>query len=142
MVYIRSLKIQNKLKQDAHGPYTVVGRTANGNYCLENRLGKRMQQAYPLSRLKEVTPEPSEENYEVEKIIDHRIRHGHFEYFVKWKGYAVSECSWVKERNFDTTEIIEEYWETQTKPMPTVISPYVKNHPAKSQIPELVGRPV
>jgi hypothetical protein len=37
-VYIRSLKIENKLMSDAHGPYMVVGRMANGNYYLGNRF--------------------------------------------------------------------------------------------------------
>ena len=68
-VYIRSLKIENKLKPDAHGPYKVVGRTANGNFYLENRLGVRMQQAYPLSRLKTVEPEHPDNHHELERIL-------------------------------------------------------------------------
>jgi hypothetical protein len=66
-VYIRSLKIQNKLKPDAHGHYTVVGRTALGYYWLGNRLGVKMKQSYPISRLKLVAREPSEQRCEVEK---------------------------------------------------------------------------
>jgi hypothetical protein len=116
-VYIRNLKIQNKLKAYAHGCYKITGRTAMGNYILENRLGAQMKQSYPISRLKVVEPDPDESNvYEVEKILDHRSRRGKLEYFVKWKGYSDSECSWVKESNFDTTEIIEEYWEANTMP--------------------------
>ena len=116
-VYVRNLKIQNKLNAYAHGCYKIVGRTAMGNYILENRVGKQMKQTYPISRLKVVEPDPEEsEVYEVEKILDHRSRRGKLEYFVKWKGYSDSECSWVKESNFDTTEVIEEYWEARTMP--------------------------
>ena len=115
-VYIKSLKIQGKLKPKYHGEYTIVGKTNNGNYLLENHLGVRLSQSYPLSQLKAVDKDETDDHYEVEKILDHKIWRGKIEYFVKWKGYPDSECSWVKEKDFDTTEIIEEYWGEQTAP--------------------------
>ena len=75
-----------------------------------------MQQAYLLSRLKTVEPEHPDNHHELERILDHRRRGGKLEYFVKWKHFADSECSWVKETDFDTTEILVEYWEKQTSP--------------------------
>jgi hypothetical protein len=53
------------------------------------------------------------------KIIDHRKRRGIVEYFVKWRDFAESECSWVKETDFDTVEIIEDYWDRLTEETPT-----------------------
>ena len=32
--------------------------------------------------------------YEVESILDSRIRRGKLEYFVHWRGYSISECTW------------------------------------------------
>jgi hypothetical protein len=32
--------------------------------------------------------------YEVEKILDSKIRWHHSEYLVLWKGYDLSECTW------------------------------------------------
>ena len=32
--------------------------------------------------------------YEVENILDSRIRWHHLEYLVLWKGYDLSECTW------------------------------------------------
>jgi hypothetical protein len=78
-----------------------------------------MQHAYPLSRLKIVAPKLLENHHELERILDHRRRGGKLEYFVKWKHYADSECSWVKETDFDTSEILEDYWEKQTSAPPT-----------------------
>ena len=81
------MKIQNKLKADAHGCYRIVGRTPNGKYYLENRVGKKMKQSYPISRLKTVLPDIVEEKVVIEKILDHRRRRGLNKYFVKWKGF-------------------------------------------------------
>lgn len=53
--------------------------------------------------------------YEVEKIIKHRIYNGKKEYFVKWKGYAHSENSWVLEEDFIEKECIQEYWNKVNK---------------------------
>jgi hypothetical protein len=113
-VYIRSLKIQNKLKPIFHGPYTVSGRTNNGNY-IENRRGTKLRQTYPISHLKTVESE-EDEVLEVDQIVDNRKRSGKLEYFVKWKDLPVEENSWVKEQEFVTAEIIDEYWDNITLP--------------------------
>jgi hypothetical protein len=49
------------------------------------------------------------------------------EYFVKWNGFAENENSWVKEADFDTTEIIEDYWGNRTNvaPDPTPVTALV-----------------
>jgi hypothetical protein len=41
-----------------------------------------------------------EEVYEVEKIIRHRKRGRGYLYYVKWKGYPISEASWEPEDIF------------------------------------------
>ena len=51
-------------------------------------------------------PEPppelleGEEVYEVETILNHRKRGRRFQYFVKWKGYLITEASWEPEHAF------------------------------------------
>ena len=114
-VYIRSMKIQGKLEPKFHGPYTVQSQTSGGNYKLVNSTGTEMKQTYPRSRLKIVANEAND-SYEIEKILDHRNNGGKLEYFVKWIGYPMDDCSWVKESNFDTTEIIEDYWNKLNQP--------------------------
>eukprot|EP00088_Acartia_fossae_P025915 TRINITY_DN26694_c0_g1_i1.p1 TRINITY_DN26694_c0_g1~~TRINITY_DN26694_c0_g1_i1.p1 ORF type:complete len:152 (+),score=46.44 TRINITY_DN26694_c0_g1_i1:50-505(+) len=52
----------------------------------------------------------SDEEYEVEKIIDKRIRKGAVEYYVKWKGWDdPSDNTWEPVGNLDCQELIQEY---------------------------------
>ena len=41
----------------------------------------------------------TDEVYEVESIIKSRKINGKVQYFVKWKGYPKSECTWEPETN-------------------------------------------
>ena len=50
----------------------------------------------------------------MEDILDHRMRDGKIEYFVKWKGYPEEENTWEKESQFEETECIADYWNKQT----------------------------
>ena len=108
-VTVKSLKIQGKLQNNYVGIYEIDGKTPNGNYWLKNAQDERLKQSFPLSRLKLVNNEVElEEHWEVERIINHRKRNGEMQYLTKWKGF--DETTWEPESNFDTTEIIEEYW--------------------------------
>ena len=49
-------------------------------------------------------------SYEVEKVLRHKIENDIKIYFVKWKNYNNSYNSWVYEEDFNSNEILEEYW--------------------------------
>ena len=52
-----------------------------------------------------------EENiFQVEKIIDHEQRANVTYYLVKWKGFDSSQNTWEPSTNFNSTQIIKEYW--------------------------------
>jgi len=44
--------------------------------------------------------EDGEEVYKVETILNHRKRGRGYQYYVKWKGYPVSDASWEPEQAF------------------------------------------
>jgi hypothetical protein len=116
-VFIKSLKIENKLQPTYTGPFIVDSITKQGNYWLKTIKGKQLKTSYPISRLKQtnIRQIPSNETYEVEKILDHRIINGRIMYFVKWKGYEEDENTWEPEEHFQQTQCIEDYWNSTNK---------------------------
>jgi len=110
-VFLRKPKKTEKLESKYTGPFEVMKQTENGNYWLKNSKNEVLKSAYPRSRLKLTTMETSQDDlYEVEHIIQHRVKNGKAEYFVKWRNYDDSENSWVNEDQFSSPVVIEEYW--------------------------------
>jgi chromodomain-containing protein len=53
-----------------------------------------------------------EEEYKIEETLDNciKLRTCNLkQYFVKWKGYAQSENSWVNEKDLHTSDLLEDY---------------------------------
>ena len=116
-VYVKRMGILPKLDPRYLGPYKIVEITKNNNYILENVLKEKMEDTYPLSRLK-VMKDPREENsndefYEIKKILDHRKEHDHsFKYLVRWKGFSEDYDTWEPVENFQDNKIIRNYWKS------------------------------
>ena len=53
---------------------------------------------------------PDEEEYKVEKVLDHREVRNEKLYLVHWLGYPDSDDSWVKEEDMYAPELAQEYW--------------------------------
>lgn len=50
--------------------------------------------------------------FEVEKVLNRRIRRGKTEYLIKWKGYGDEESTWEVEKNCtNCSELINEFLE-------------------------------
>jgi hypothetical protein len=110
-VMVKSLKlVKPKLAPKYSGPFTVESRTPLGNYYLRDRTKKLLSQAMPRSRLKALK-ENIDINpyYDVEKILNDRIRNGNKEYLVKWKSYPDSENNWIPEQDFQNIQCLEDY---------------------------------
>ena len=45
--------------------------------------------------------------YEVEKILNKRVKDGNEEYLLRWRGFPPSEDSWVLKENLDCPHLIE-----------------------------------
>src|SRR5258708_14272184 len=62
--------------------------------------------------------EEGEEEYEVEKILDHRkfSRGRKLQYMIKWKGYPDSENQWVDQRDVFAEQAIAEYEASRSEP--------------------------
>jgi|ERR1712130_35929 len=51
----------------------------------------------------------SEENFEVEEIVNHRFRKGKIQYLIRWKNYTPEDDTWEPKENLECPEKIEAY---------------------------------
>ena len=93
------------------GPYKINGYTKRGNYIVTNALNETLKDSYPRHKVKVVDDDSSlpNESAEVERIIKHKVLNNEFFYLIKWKNLPVSESSWIPERYFNSTKMINEY---------------------------------
>ena len=57
----------------------------------------------------EAAEEPEEEEYEVERILNKRIKKGKVEYLVKWKDWSSKYNSWEPEKNIFDKKLIQNF---------------------------------
>jgi hypothetical protein len=50
-----------------------------------------------------------EERYEIEEIIDSRMRGRRLQYLVRWKGYGCEENLWISEGDLDAPDLIVDF---------------------------------
>lgn len=50
--------------------------------------------------------------YEIQYIIQHRKINNEYEYEVKWRNYKKQVNSWIKESDFQTKDILKNYWDS------------------------------
>ena len=110
-VMTRTTVMQGKTDQRFEGPYTVVRRTRSGAYELLDHDGQLLHRKFAPSQVKLVSLADAEgTSYEVKAILNHRKDADGHSYKVRWKGYDASYDLWVKESDFDDTQVIRDYW--------------------------------
>ena len=51
-----------------------------------------------------------EERYEVDKVLDSRMKGRRLQYLVRWRGYGHEENSWIPEEDLNATELIANFY--------------------------------
>ena len=123
----RNLKTMynKKMKPKREGPFTITEVLGPVTYRLKLPATWRIHNVFHAALLrsyKENTvygenytkPFPElvdgEEVYDVETILNHRRRGRGYQYFVKWRGYPISDASWEPERSFsEDGDILTQY---------------------------------
>lgn len=98
------------------GPFKVVARTRGGAYRLLDTDGKPIPTTFAPSHLKLVAAPPAdlEPSYQVESILDDRMRNNVREFLVKWKHYPSSANTWEPLESFDDLAIVDRYLKSVT----------------------------
>ena len=114
MLQAKDVKIHQpspKLGPRQLGPFKILERIGDLNFKLELPGWLKLHPVFHVNRLspyrdnglaKPPPPDPvivdGEEEYEVEKILQHRIRGKTTQYLVRWKGYGPGDDSWLPEK--------------------------------------------
>ena len=65
-------------------------------------------------RLAKLPPPPEivggEERYEVDEVLDSRMKGRRLQYLVRWRGYGQEENLWIPEEDLDATELIANFY--------------------------------
>ena len=103
------------MKPKREGPFLITEVLRPVTYCLQLPASWRIHNNFHATLLKPYKeneiygpnfPEPpselenNEEIYKVNSILNHRKRGRGYQYYVKWKGYPISEASWEPEQAF------------------------------------------
>ena len=132
MVYLDASDIKTtrpsaKLAHRNLGPYMVEKKVGHASYLL--RLPPSLRRLWPVFPVTKLTPAPipdpipgrrradpppptlveGQEEYEVEKVLDSRIRYRRMEYLVKWRGYDTGQNMWVPHYNVFAPEAIADF---------------------------------
>src|ERR1700734_95526 len=113
----RNLKTiyHKKMKPKREGPFSITEVLGPVTYRLQLPATWRIHNVFHAALLRPykenevygenfVEPPPEleegEEVYEVETILNHRKRGRGYQYFIKWRGYPITDASWEPEHAF------------------------------------------
>ena len=128
IVFIRWLR-GRKLNPLWYGPFKVIGQPSSVSFQLQLPHDSNLHDTFHVSNLKSATDvtfsklprkqislpaeESDDEEYEVERILDHRWdnRNKAYEYLIQWKGWSsMFENRWEPRAHLDNaTELRDEY---------------------------------
>jgi hypothetical protein len=94
------------------GPLTVVPCTRGGSYTLHGLGGSILPRDIPPSKLKVLQDLsiPTDNQFEIDAIINHRNQSQGLEFLICWKGYNPSHDTWEPIANISDITAIQKYW--------------------------------
>lgn len=104
------IKVLNRTKNSLQARICQIQSVSvppeSGYEDLNNKTKKRPAKVKKLQKSKLAKVE---QQYEVEKIMDHSVRHKEKLFMVRWKGYGSEHDSWQSEKDLDCPDLLQKY---------------------------------
>jgi len=124
---IQTTRPSRKLSHRNYGPYPVERRVGHGAYRVKLPPSlRRLHPVFPIVKLYPAADDPipgrrtrpppppvlveGNEEFEVEKILNSRVRWRRLEYLVKWKGYDSGHNSWTAHYNVHAPDVVAAFY--------------------------------
>ena len=106
---IKTKRVSKKLDHQSIGPFMIKRNIKDLSYELDLSVNMRIHSVFHAFMLQSCdqfillqtkpTPVESDEEYEVERILDKKMISETAHYLVKWKEYNISESTWKSRMN-------------------------------------------
>jgi hypothetical protein len=122
---IKTTRPSKKLAHRRLGPYMVEEKVGHSYRLRLPPTLHRLWPVFPVTKLTPAPPDPipgrrrdeppppilmdGQEEYEVEDILDSRLRYRRLEYLVKWRGYDTGQNSWIPRSDVFAPEIVTNF---------------------------------
>ena len=124
---LRTMRPSKKLDDKYYGPFTVVEAVGNNAYRLKLPPSYQIHDVFHVSLLEPYRVREGEAptrppailvddqfEWEVDEILDDKVRYRKKQYLVKWKGFPIEESTWEPEENLENAqEILQDYLKTR-----------------------------
>ena len=111
MVMVKDVNRESKNDSPYIGPFSILSFEDNSqSYALVDSTGSHFNRRVTLDMLKIVplARKLSDDEYEVEYLMNHKKVNGQYQYQIKWKGF--NEPTWESANNILDDNLIRRYW--------------------------------
>ena len=122
---IKIKRVSRKLDHQSIGPFMIKRNIKDLSYELDLSVNMRIHSVFHAFMLQSCdqfillqtkpTLVESDEEYEVERILDKKIISETAHYLIKWKGYDISESTWEPKQNLKNCTRTLQHFEGKMK---------------------------
>lgn len=140
--HLRTNRPSQKLDFKKLGPFKVEECISESNYRLSLPATMKLRtNVFHISLLEpapknarlanNVEAEDKEEEWDVEEILDSRIKNGQLQYLIKWLGFGPEDNSWEPIKHLHCPEKLQEFYQRYPDALKTTDQKPRQNRPAR-----------
>jgi hypothetical protein len=144
---LKTTRPTSKLDYRKIGPFKIIAKINDVAFRLQLPSSFKIHNVFHVSllerfhrntipgRIQDQAPPPEliegEEHWDVDQIVDSRIRRGNIEYLVKWTGLPNCENEWLPQQNLEQSAQLVIDFHAKYPLKPRLLPPSTRGTPAK-----------